>query len=210
MIHFAVIDDHPMNYAAMEYMQCEFDNLKYVGGFSNHKLFLTYVKDMSVTSVDAIILDWAMPIGGRLEAIDAIGKIIPEIKYIVYTQFFTHHVIETCRSHNDIRAVVSKSCRPETILATLQEVCTVDYQGSFLVRGDEMSTNLSKLKPKQLAIFKDLVNSLSPNEISEKRQLSISTVRYHIANLYEILGAENIADLTKIAYNAGILDHTSI
>jgi LuxR family maltose regulon positive regulatory protein len=55
------------------------------------------------------------------------------------------------------------------------------------------------LSPREMEILTDLSHGLSRMEIAATRNLSINTVKMVINNIYTKLGAENIADLIRIA-----------
>ncbi|MCL2068063.1 MAG: LuxR C-terminal-related transcriptional regulator [Treponema sp.] len=55
------------------------------------------------------------------------------------------------------------------------------------------------LSPRETEILRDLSQGLSRAEIAASRSLSINTVKMVINNIYNKLGAENIADLIRIA-----------
>ena len=55
------------------------------------------------------------------------------------------------------------------------------------------------LSPRETEILTDLSHGLSRAEIAESRNLSINTVKMVINNIYSKAGAENIADLIRIA-----------
>jgi LuxR family maltose regulon positive regulatory protein len=53
--------------------------------------------------------------------------------------------------------------------------------------------------PREAEVFADLVHGLSRAEIAANRGLSVNTIKMVIANIYSRLGAENLADLIRIA-----------
>jgi LuxR family maltose regulon positive regulatory protein len=55
------------------------------------------------------------------------------------------------------------------------------------------------LSPRETEILKDLSHGLSRAEIASSRNLSINTVKMVINNIYSKMGAENMADLVRIA-----------
>ena len=65
-------------------------------------------------------------------------------------------------------------------------------------RSNRMNGNIV-LSTRESEILKDLSHGLSRAEIAVSRSLSINTVKMVINNIYNKLGAENIADLIRIA-----------
>jgi LuxR family maltose regulon positive regulatory protein len=55
------------------------------------------------------------------------------------------------------------------------------------------------ISPREADILADLSHGLSRAEIAASRNLSINTVKMVIGNVYSKLGAENLADLIRIA-----------
>ena len=61
------------------------------------------------------------------------------------------------------------------------------------------------LSPREHQFLKDLSYGLSRAEIAASHKLSINTVKMVINNIYSKLGAENIADLIRIAMERKII-----
>jgi len=59
--------------------------------------------------------------------------------------------------------------------------------------------NKIQLSPRETGILHDLHDGLSRSEIAAKRALSVNTVKLHINNIYNKLGARNRADIFRIA-----------
>ena len=55
------------------------------------------------------------------------------------------------------------------------------------------------ISPRESEILSDLAHGLSRAEIAASRSLSVNTVKMVINNIYYKLGAENLADLIRIA-----------
>ena len=60
-------------------------------------------------------------------------------------------------------------------------------------------TDSIAISPREADILSDLSHGLSRAEIAVSRDLSINTVKMVISNIYDKLGAENLADLIRIA-----------
>jgi len=62
-----------------------------------------------------------------------------------------------------------------------------------------LTTNGITLSPRETDILHDLSHGLTRVEIAAGRDLSVNTVKMVINNIYSKLGAENLADLIRIA-----------
>jgi DNA-binding NarL/FixJ family response regulator len=60
-------------------------------------------------------------------------------------------------------------------------------------------TNTIAISPREAEILTDLSHGLSRAEIAANRGLSVNTVKMVINHIYVKLGAENLADLIRIA-----------
>ena len=69
---------------------------------------------------------------------------------------------------------------------------------------NSMSTGIV-LSPRETEILSDLAHGLSRAEAASSRNLSINTVKMVINSIYSKLGAENVADLVRIAMERKIL-----
>jgi DNA-binding NarL/FixJ family response regulator len=61
------------------------------------------------------------------------------------------------------------------------------------------------LTRREREILKDLSQGLSRSEIAAARALSANTVKYFINNLYDKLGANNLADAIRISVENGLV-----
>lgn len=60
------------------------------------------------------------------------------------------------------------------------------------------------LTPKEIEVLKLIVKGLNNNEIAEKLVLSLSTVKFHIENIFTKLNTDNRTRAAVIAVKMGI------
>ncbi len=65
---------------------------------------------------------------------------------------------------------------------------------------------LEPLTKRELVLLTDIANGLSNQEISDKRFVAISTVKWHLKNIYAKLNAKHRAQAIARAREVGIID----
>lgn len=67
--------------------------------------------------------------------------------------------------------------------------------------------HLSRVTPSQREVWRGLAAGLTMKQIADEAGLSVSGVEYHRSELQKWLKADNVADLTRLAMEHGILNH---
>ncbi len=100
---------------------------------------------------------------------------------------------------------LEKPVGAELLLSRIEEAIT-QAQAADLARALPASSadRLSQLTPRELEILKYLVAGRSSKQIAMEMKLSLKTVSNHRAHLLAKSGAENTAELVRIAVTAGI------
>jgi LuxR family maltose regulon positive regulatory protein len=83
--------------------------------------------------------------------------------------------------------------RRSTTFAKRQSHITAEFKQT-----SQMNSPIA-LSPRESEILKDLSQGLSRADIASSRSLSINTVKMVVNNVYAKLGAENLADVIRIA-----------
>jgi LuxR family maltose regulon positive regulatory protein len=83
--------------------------------------------------------------------------------------------------------------RKASTYAKRQSHVTAEYR-----QANSISNNIA-ITPREADILSDLSRGLSRTEIAASRKLSVNTVKMVISNIYSKLGAENMANLIRIA-----------
>lgn len=122
-------------------------------------------------------LDVAIPDGVVLPFAECAAEVLPLLSHPVVTRRYPAEALET----------IAGCCR------------------SYLENLSSLGPKQIRLSERELEILQLLSQSLSHSEIAAQVYISVSTVRYHIKNIYQKLGVNNkVSALTK-AREAGLL-----
>ena len=108
----------------------------------------------------------------------------------------------------DMRALTAAALRLSSSKIPLDWLKTVNQKSSSYAQQQAMIiSNYKKhnditddvvLSPREHVVMRDLYNGFSKSEIAAKHDLSINTVKMITRNIYEKMGANNIADIVRI------------
>ncbi|QID17484.1 response regulator transcription factor [Nitrogeniibacter mangrovi] len=161
---------------------------------------------------DALIMDVSMPGGGGLDALERLMGRHPEARVLMLS------------AHEDaqipVRALkagatgyLSKSAHPDELLRAARAVSQgrryVDPKLAAdlaLAQLDGGTDPLSKLTEKEFAVFLQLAQGKSVNEVAEATHVSPSTVGTHLYHIKQKLSANNASELTLIAVRCGLIE----
>ena len=114
--------------------------------------------------------------------------------------------IEAVKDMRTLTAAAMKQKSNSIPLSWLENInrkaATHAKRQAFIIAEYKQANSMAKgvvLSPREQAILNDLSHGLSRAEIATGHKLSINNVKMVINNIYAKLGAENIADLIRIA-----------
>ncbi len=168
-------------------------------------------------SPDLVLLDLSMPRMGGLDAIKEIRKVSPRSKIVVLT---IHSGEEYILSALEAGAVgyLLKDAHSAELLTAIRHVSEGHHFLSpsisgmiidrFLKRkkGSAVPSAWEKLTKREREVLKLVAEGYKSREIADLLCISIKTVDKHRASLMEKLGVDNIASLTALAIERGLIN----
>lgn len=155
---------------------------------------------------DVILMDISMPIMNGLEATQIIVKRHPEAKIIAMTGIDDSKTILKMISAGAIGYIL-KDAHPQELASTVRAV----FSGKSVFSKEIVNTMLHaspavpKLSPnisltrREMDILREMSLGLNNNEVAISLNISTATVRFHINNIVEKLGANNRTEAIVIA-----------
>jgi two-component system NarL family response regulator len=166
------------------------------------------------TAPDLILLDLSMPHLSGQEALPQLLKLAPEAKIVILT---------VSEEDDDLLGAIEagahgyllKSIDADEFLDLLSSL----EQGEAAVTGHTAARLMAKLAEnrlpsktvaeelttRELELLELVGTGLSNRAISEQLAISTNTVKYHLKNIFQKLGAQNRAEAVANAIRAGIL-----
>jgi len=207
-----IVDDHMIVVEGIRRLVSEQEDFQVVGTASDG---LEAIRQVKALKPDIVIMDIAMPNLDGIEAIHEIKKWNDRIGVIIFTMYSDPaHAVSLFRQ--GISGYVLKGEPIKDLLLALKAVREGGTYFSAAVNESirehmehlelgggesarEIQDGVALLSIREKEVFPLLADGKSIKEIAERLSISPKTVETHKYNIMEKLGADSIADLTKIA-----------
>ena len=201
MIKVLIVDDHSLVRNGIKTILGIYDDIEVIGEAENGKEALEIC---GKCLPDVVLMDLVMP---ELNGIEATKKILeswPTIKVVTLTSFVDKKLIEDSLKAGAIGYVL-KNISGENLVATIRDAekgkSTLSSEASdFLISNIKKPAVVEyQLTNQEKNILGCLVEGLSNKNIAQKLVLSLSTVKFHVSNILNKLGASSRAEAISIA-----------
>jgi DNA-binding NarL/FixJ family response regulator len=197
-----IADDHRLMLDAIRVVLEDDGGFEIVGSTESGAAVVPMV---ARTRPDAVLLDLRMPSVDGLVNLDRLQREHSGIPVLVLSGSDDHDLIrETLR--RGARAFISKTVVPEDLAAIIRHTVSGTVYQSFGQLQDEPAGDSSPLSTSQLRVLRALVRGLTNKEIAGELWLSEQTVKFHLSNIYKLLGVKSRADAIRHAYEQRIVD----
>ena len=166
------------------------------------------------TKPDLILLDLSMPRLNGLEALPQLFEIVPEAKIVILTvseqdddllrviQAGAHGYLEKNLNADDFLELLGGVERGE---AALTGRTAARLMAKLAENRSPTKTVTEDLTVRELELLDLVGEGFSNRAISESLSISTNTVKYHLKNIFQKLGAQNRAEAVAHAIRTGIL-----
>ena len=166
------------------------------------------------TKPDLILLDLSMPRLNGLEALPQLLEIVPEAKIVILTiseedddllkviQAGAHGYLEKNLNADDFLELLGGVERGE---AALTGRSAARLMAKLAENRSPIKTVTEYLTARELELLELVGEGFSNRAISESLSISTNTVKYHLKNIFQKLGAQNRAEAVAHAIRTGIL-----
>ncbi len=212
-IKLYIADTHAILRDGIKSLFEEYSNYAIVGESDNG---LEAMEEIESIKPDILILEISLPEMSGIEIARQLKRYRPEIKIIILTStendIFLQELLEISidgfvvknNSFDDLLRAVRSAIAgnlfmsPE-VTARLVSGITHEPQG-------EVKSIFELLSPRENEVLKLLAEGVRNDEIAAKLRISTYTVKKHRNNIMKKLDIHNLADLTRFAIKAGIID----
>lgn len=204
-IKILIVDDYPLLRAAWKLLLQAEKDVEIVGTVKNGKEAIELVK---IVRPDVILMDINMPVLNGIEATAVINNTMPWIKILALTAYNENILIRKMFKAG-ASGFLSKFISKEELCIAIRKI----YSGeryietncfSHLVNQFEVSET-AHLSERELEIIKLIVSGFTAREIGEKLFISTKTVEVHKNRIFNKCQVRNIASLTKMVIEKGII-----
>ncbi len=202
-VRILVVDDHAMVRLALTEAIEQHHDLELVGEAENGKKALELYREHRP---DVVTMDYQLPDQKGDEVIAAIRKEFPEARIVMLSIFETEESLWRAVAAGAI-GYVSKAAEINEMIAAVREVARGE---PFFSDGLEevLAQRLARepLTSREFEVLRLLVKGLSNKEIEVQLEVSSSTVKYHLANVFAKLGVSDRTQAATSAVQRGIVE----
>ena len=202
MTTVAIVDDHSVVRIGMKYVIMTDREFKFVGEADDGAEAVSLVEKVHP---DILLLDVRMPGTGGIAALKSVREKFPDQKVVMLTMSDAEEDVYKAITLG-ARGYVIKDNSPVNIIGALKKVMAGELAVSDAVRSAyEARKSERGLTGREKEILVLVSKGCSNAEIGDILHLSPNTVKNHLKNLFEALGAADRAEAVAIGLRRGLI-----
>ncbi len=202
MTTVAIVDDHSVVRMGMKYVLMTDKEFKFVGEADDGAEAVSLVEKVHP---DILLLDVRMPGTGGIAALKSVREKFPDQKVVMLTMSDSEEDVYQAITLG-ARGYVIKDNSPVNIIGALKKVMAGELAVSDAVRSAyEARKSERGLTGREKEILVLVSKGCSNAEIGDILHLSPNTVKNHLKNLFEALGAADRAEAVAIGLRRGLI-----
>ena len=202
MTTVAIVDDHSVVRMGMKYVLMTDTDFKFVGEADDGAEAVSLVEKVHP---DILLLDVRMPGTGGIAALKSVREKFPDQKVVMLTMSDAEEDVYQAITLG-ARGYVIKDNSPVNIIGALKKVMAGELAVSDAVRSAyEARKSERGLTGREKEILVLVSKGCSNAEIGDILHLSPNTVKNHLKNLFEALGAADRAEAVAIGLRRGLI-----
>jgi two-component system NarL family response regulator len=202
MTTVAIVDDHSVVRIGMKYVIMTDREFKFVGEADDGAEAVSLVEKVHP---DILLLDVRMPGTGGIAALKSVREKFPDQKVVMLTMSDAEEDVYQAITLG-ARGYVIKDNSPVNIIGALKKVMAGELAVSDTVRSAyEARKSERGLTEREKEILVLVSKGCSNAEIGNILHLSPNTVKNHLKNLFEALGAADRAEAVAIGLRRGLI-----
>lgn len=149
--------------------------------------------------VDLAVLDLSLPDASGLQGLEQMRTWWPQARLIVFSgannALLRRHCLEAGAEDFVIKTATTGDLR-----RAMQAALDASSRAGLTLHAAPVGVPAGAigLPPKQMAVWHDLASGLSNNEIAERHGVSVNTVKSHVRELFERIGARNRTEAARL------------
>ena len=202
MTTVAIVDDHSVVRIGIKYVLMTDSEFKFVGEADDGAEAVSLVEKVHP---DILLLDVRMPGTGGIAALKSVREKFPDQKVVMLTMSDAEEDVYQAITLG-ARGYVIKDNSPVNIIGALKKVMAGELAVSDAVRSAyEARKSERGLTGREKEILVLVSKGCSNAEIGDMLHLSPNTVKNHLKNLFESLGAADRAEAVAIGIRRGLI-----
>ena len=202
MTTVAIVDDHSVVRMGMKYVLMTDKEFKFVGEADDGAEAVTLVDKFRP---DILLLDVRMPGTDGIAALRLVREKFPDQRVVMLTMSDAEEDVYQALTIG-ARGYVIKDNSPGNIIGALRKVMSGEFAVSDAVRSAYDARKAERgLTEREKEILVLVSKGCSNTEIGDILHLSPNTVKNHLKNLFESLGAADRAEAVAIGIRRGLI-----
>lgn len=198
-IRVVLIDDHLQIHRIIQETLRTTSDIQLVGQGANGQEAITLCEQCQP---DIVLMDVMMPVMDGIEATKILHERFPGIKVLVLSSFQDHESVYTMLRNGAV-GYLTKS----TLAKDLVDTIRATFQGKMVFSPDIVDQLLTSPQPtvdfnltdRELEVLVLLAEGLTNQQSAQKLSISVSTLKFHMNNIYEKLGVQTRSEALVLA-----------
>lgn len=198
-VRVVLIDDHIQIHNIVSDLLKQTPEIKLVGQGANGEDALYLCEH---NKPDIVLMDVVMPVLDGIQATKLLNKRFPSIKVLVLSSFHDHESVHTMLRNGAV-GYLTKSTLAEDLVETIHTT----YQGKMVFSPDIVEELVSQPQPsvdfhltdRELEVLVHLAEGLTNQQTALKLSISVSTLKFHMNNIYQKLGVQTRSEALVLA-----------
>ena len=201
-IRILIVDDHAMvRFALTEAIQRHSD-LTLVGEAQNGRSAVALYRKLRP---DVVTMDFKLPDQDGDQVVAEIRAEFPEARVVLLSIFENSESIWRA-TQAGVLGYVSKAAKVAEVIKAIRSIAVgKTYFSNGLEEKLAARQRQESLTPRELAVLELVAVGHSNKEIAAALNLSLSTVKLHLQNIFSKLGAQDRTQATAAAFQRGIV-----
>lgn len=198
-IRVVIIDDHIQIHNIVSGLLKQTSEIKLVGQGANGEDAINLCEH---NNPDIVLMDVVMPVMDGIQATKLLQERFPSIKVLVLSSFHDHESVHSMLRNGAV-GYLTKSALAEDLVETIQAAS----QGKMVFSADIVEQLVSHPQPamdfrltdRELEVLVLLAEGLTNQQSAQRLSISVSTLKFHMNNIYEKLGVQTRSEALVLA-----------
>lgn len=207
-IRILVVDDHRHIHEVITRVLMGIPDMSIVGQAANGAEAVELCEEIGP---DLILMDVVMPVMDGMQATERIHDKYPDLKILVLSSFQDHESV-----HQLLRGGAVGYITKDALANDLVNVIRTTMQGKAVFSPNIIEKLISpetsplaiekfNLTDRELEILVAMADGLTLQQMALKLSITLSTVKYHSANIFRKLGAQNRSEALVLALKNNLI-----
>jgi len=207
-IKIMVVDDHKHIHDVINKILQRVPDIEVVAHAANGE---EAISACAATPVDLILMDVVMPVMDGLGATRAIHARYPNVKILALSSYKDHESVHALLKNGAVGYITKDALSSELV-----DILHTTAQGKSVISPDALDSlvrpepktqpiNRFNLTDRELEILVLMADGLTQQQMANKLSVSLSTMKYHYANIFQKLGVKNSSEAMVVALKNNLI-----